>query len=410
MDNNGFRGERLKSARLFRGMTLSELAERTNLSKQSLSQYENGSKPDIQRVLTIAQVLGFPMEYFLQADGCKTATEVTYFRSLATATKMSRTAQSIKLEYVAKMYEILAQYVSFPALNLPDISFVGTDDEFDNAAQEAMYEEIEAIAMKVRDHWGLGRSPIENLQLTLEENGIVVTGFDTSDSKIDAFSQRTLLDNGDVYFIAVSQGEKPKGRIFFDMAHELGHILLHPWSESLDLISKEEFKTRESQANMFASAFLLPKESFLREVQAYPTDLNYYLHLKKRWNCSMQAMIVRAHQLKAITDNQYQYMMRQVSKRGWRTQEPGDAPYYLNENIFQGAIDVLFEAEYLTPATLLRLFKKYGVTLYASDIEELLHLRKDTLKVDTGAARIIQLNLKRPDMEEANANTEEPKE
>ena len=29
----------------------------------------------------------------------------------------------------------------------------------------------------------------------------------------------------------------------------------------------------------------------------------------------MQAMIYRAHQLKAITGNQYQYMMRQVSKK-----------------------------------------------------------------------------------------------
>lgn len=29
----------------------------------------------------------------------------------------------------------------------------------------------------------------------------------------------------------------------------------------------------------------------------------------------MQAIIYRAHQLKAITDNQYQYMMRQVSKK-----------------------------------------------------------------------------------------------
>ena len=30
-------------------------------------------------------------------------------------------------------------------------------------------------------------SPISNLQLTLEENGIVITGFDTVDRKIDAF-------------------------------------------------------------------------------------------------------------------------------------------------------------------------------------------------------------------------------
>ena len=141
-----------------------------------------------------------------------------------------------------------------------------------------MQEEIESIALAVREHWELDISPISNLQLTLDENGIVITGFDTVDRKIDAFSQRTLIDDGDVFFIAVAQGEKPKGRIFFDMAHELGHILLHPWSESLDLIGKEGFKSRENQANRFASAFLLPKESFLQEIQAYPTDLNYYLH------------------------------------------------------------------------------------------------------------------------------------
>ena len=75
----------------------------------------------------------------------------------------------------------------------------------------------------------------------------------------------------------------------------------------------------------------------------------------------MQAMIYRAHQLKAITGNQYQYMMRQVSKKGWRTNEPGDTPYYLNENIFQGAIDVLFEADYLNPNTFLQLFKNIQI-------------------------------------------------
>lgn len=390
MENNRFRGERLKNARLLRGLTLTELADQTNISKQSLSQYENGSIPDIQRVVVIARVLDFPTEYFLQEDKCKTITDVTYFRSLTSATKMSRTTQSLKLEYVAKMFQILAQYVDFPVLNLPKVEFVGSDNEFDDVAQEAMQEEIESIALAVREYWELDLSPISNLQLTLEENGIVITGFDTVDRKIDAFSQRTLIDGGNVFFIAVAQGEKPKGRIFFDMAHELGHILLHPWSESLDLISKEEFKSRENQANRFASAFLLPKESFLQEIQAYPTDLNYYLH-KKRWYCSMQAIIYRVYQLKAITDNQYQYMMRQVSKKGWRTNEPGDTPYYLNENIFQGAIDVLFEADYLNPNTLLQLFKKYGVTMYPEDIEELLHLRKDTLKVEPIQSRIVQL-------------------
>ena len=65
-----------------------------------------------------------------------------------------------------------------------------------------------------------------------------------------------------MYAIAVDQGNKPEGRIRFDLAHELGHILLHPWSESLEMIMREEVKMREKQANMFASAFLLPADDF----------------------------------------------------------------------------------------------------------------------------------------------------
>lgn len=396
MDKKEFRGERLKSARLFRGKTLTELSDMTGISKQSLSLYENnGNKPDYERGQSLATALHFPYEYFLQEDGCRTTTEVTYFRSLVSATKMNRTAQSLKLDFVAKMYEVLLDYIDFPPLNLPTVDFHGSDDEFDDMGNEAMLKEIEQIAQQVRDLWSLGDGPIQDLQYVLEQNGIIVTGFDTNEDKIDAFSQRTILDNGEVYFICVDQGSKPEGRIRFDMAHELGHILLHPWSESLDLITKEEFKLREKQANMFASAFLLPRSSFGKDVLAYPTDIKYYLWLKKKWRSSAQSMMYRSNQIGAISDNQFQYMMRQVSKQGWRLKEPDDTAFFLNENIFQGAIDLLNEAKILTPANLLRLFRKYGITLYASDIEDLLHLRNGTFDVEDVLPKIIQL--KQPD-------------
>ena len=163
------------------------------------------------------------------------------------------------------------------------------------------------------------------------------------------------------------------------MAHELGHIVLHPWSEDLESISKEEFKARERQANMFAGSFLLPRESFGKDILQYPTDLKYYQFLKNKWRVSIQAMIYRAHQLRIITTNQYQYLMRQVSKNGWRTKEPGDSPFSLNESIFQGAIDLLYDNRILSPKTLLQEFCRNGITLYPSMIEELLHLRKGTL-------------------------------
>lgn len=391
MTEKRFYGERLRNARMFRGLTLTELAKRTDISKQSLSLYENDNNvPDYSRVRALAVELNFPFEYFFQKDNYISKTETTYFRSFASATKKDRTAQSIKLEYVAKMYEILLEYISFPDMNLPSIDFVGYDDVFECESVDAV-QEIENIADRVREYWGIGSAPIKDLQYLLEKNGIIVTGFDTNEDKIDAFSQRTIVANDDVYFIAVALGDRPEGRIRFDMAHELGHILLHPWSEDLETITKEEFKARERQANMFASAFLLPKDSFGKDVASYPTDLKYYLFLKNKWKVSIQAMIYRAHQLDIISDNQYQYMMRQVSKNGWRLKEPGDVPYLLNENIFQGAIDILIEQNIFTAKEILNLFKKNGVTLYSQDMEELLHLRPDTLKVEEKIIPILSL-------------------
>ena len=150
---------------------------------------------------------------------------------------------------------------------------------------------------------------------------------------------------------------------------------------------------RETQANIFASAFLLPRDSFGKDAEMYPTDLKYYLWLKKKWKSSVQSMIYRSHQLGIITNNQYQYMMRQVSKNGWRQNEPDDSPYYLKENMFQGAIDLLKDNHILTTQGVLSLFAGYGVSLFAEEIEDLLHLSHGTLIEKKQSSNIIQLKL-----------------
>lgn len=392
MEKRSFQGGQLKSARLLRGLTVTALANETGISKQSISLYENNeNKPDYERGYKLAAALQVPYEFFLQKDACPTQTAATYFRSLASTSKLSRTSQSIKLEYIAKIYEALLNYIDFPTLNLPVVEFIGSENDFDEEENHRALIELEQIAADVRTLWGLGDGPIDDLQYALESNGIVVTGFDASENKIDAFSQRIITSTGEVCIIALNQGEKPEGRIRFDMAHELAHILIHPWSEDLDCISKEEFKQRETQANIFAGAFLLPRESFSKDIMAHPTDLKYYQWLKKKWKVSIQAMIYRSHQLKIISSNQYQYMMRQISKNGWRHSEPGDTPYFIGESIFQGAIDLLKEENVLSAKAIMALFAKYGVSLYPTEIENLLNLSANTLEIKENAARIIYL-------------------
>lgn len=379
-----FNGERLKEALQFRELKMSELAEATGISRQSLSLYANGdNNPPYENVDKIAKELDFPYEFFMAEDLCTTVTDNTYFRSQAAATKKARKAQIIKLEYVTKMYEVLLDYVDFPVRSLPMIPDLRVADDPLKLETPEGVKEMEDVAMHVRKQWGLGNGPIENMQYELESHGIVVTGFKGVDSKIDAFSQRVKVDDGHVFVVALATGEKPKERLRFDMAHELGHILLHVWGESNEGIDRDEFNFREKQANMFAGAFLLPAESFGKDVAPYATNIDFYRSLKKKWGVSMQAMMYRARILNIITDNQFQYMMRLMSKKGQRKKEPEDVPGKLDSTIFQGAIDLLIDGEYKTADQIKASFAKYGIILHQKEIESLLGLKPGTLKSET---------------------------
>jgi Zn-dependent peptidase ImmA (M78 family)/DNA-binding XRE family transcriptional regulator len=397
--NSNFKGERLKNARLYRALTLTDLAKQTNLTKQALSQYENGtSNPQPENIIALAEALKFPFEYFVtNATYEVKPSEAAYFRSLMTTNKKDRTAQTVRLEFIAQIYETLIDYVDFPDVNLPKVSFSDHKEDFENEAEETA--EIESIAQEVRKQWGLGDKPIPDLRYVLEENGIVVTCVSINADKIDAFSQRMTINGNGVYFVVISKDNTSFVRARFDMVHELGHILIHPWSEDLEHISREEFKLRERQANLFASAFLLPKETFGKEVSLYPNDLKYYEHLKKKWNVSIMAMVYRTHQLGIISTNQYQYLMKQISKAGWRSQgEPLDRPYIPQSTLLQGAVELLFSEDVLTASQFLNVLKSKGIYLNPNEIEDLLCLKAGTLRIsEEPKIRLIQLKARKDD-------------
>ena len=374
-----FIGEKLVEALQYRGIRMSALAKMTGLSKQSISSYcSETTEPSYSSIFKIAMALNFPIDYFISENSIDIRTENTYFRSQAAATKMAQQSQKIKMEYACRLYTTLLRYVNLPVLDLPEIIFDGYEAPEDADSPRA-FEEIERIAMAVRKEWGLGSEPIENLQFVLEKHGIVVTGFKNVEGKIDAFCQKMFADNELRFLIALAIGDKPIGRLRFDMGHELGHILLHYSENSNDSFSKEELSVQERQANMFSGAFLLPKDAFYNDFAAYSTQIEYYVEMKKKWGVSIQAMVYRAHQLGMITWNQYSYLMRQISKRGWRTREPGDVPGRLNSTIFQASIDMLFEGEYLTPYDLKKEFARNNIWLNEDDLEDLMGLRAGTL-------------------------------
>lgn len=380
-----FNGDRLKTARIYRSMTLAELGKSLDLSKQTLSLYENNKgNPDFSTVIKLSKTLHFPINYFFQEKNINITSGTTYFRSLSSTSKKSRSAEITKVEFIGALYEALYNYIEFPVLNLPKINI---------NSQNLKDEEIENVAIKLREFWNLGYDPINDLQYTLEENGLIVTGMNVADQKIDAYSQVVNIDGIENYIIVLSVGNKGKARINFDLAHELGHILLHPWTEDIETLSNDEFKDRERQANKFASSLLLPKETFSKDCSRYPTELEYYIRLKKKWGVSIQAMLYRACDLYIISNNQFQYLMRQISSKGWRKKEPGDTPHVLNENIFKMGIELLLDNNY-TKQDVTNIFEESSINLFSDEIEELLNLPSKYLNADDKPKNnIIELKL-----------------
>ena len=82
MNSQKFNGNRLKDARIFRGKSISSLSEECQITKQTLSQYENGSiKPEPNKLFTLSCALNFPIDYFYTEDAYSIEVGTTYFRS-----------------------------------------------------------------------------------------------------------------------------------------------------------------------------------------------------------------------------------------------------------------------------------------------------------------------------------------
>ena len=365
-----FNGEQLKKARVYRGYTVGELAELSGYQRQTISMYENGkSTPiDISVIMNLSRVLNFPPQFFTD-QSVKLSSGSTYFRALLTTNKKYRNQQEQKMEFVEALYSFIQEYVDFPELNLPEIPC-------DVSPEEA--------AGILRKHWGLGDRPISNLIYTVEENGIIVTSFKTETDDVDAFSKMIEIEGEQRYFIGYSSNKTSAARIHFDVAHELGHICLHGWSEDVESLSKEEFKEREEQAHRFAAAFLLPESTFRRDVIAGPYSLPYYKQLKQKWKVSMAAMIRRAYTLNIISADDYQMLVRTMQRRSiWKNEPLDDVLITSEPSLLRTSVMMLLSEKVFTAKEFVdELSFNFGLSLYSEEIEHLLNLPKNTLLVN----------------------------
>jgi Zn-dependent peptidase ImmA (M78 family)/DNA-binding XRE family transcriptional regulator len=309
-----FQPLQLRRAREIAGLTKAELAERIGKTPSSLSQFESGSiKPDAQTLAGLSMSLGVPVSFFarerqreiLDLNDC-------HFRTLRSASQQKR-RQSVRIgEVLDDLLRVLEDFgVSLPSENVLLLK-----------RQAHSPEEIEQLATEVRRTWGLGLGPITRPIQLLESKGIRVLPLSKSCEEVDAFS----FWRGKVPVILLSLS-KPPSRVHFDVAHELGHLVLHD-----DVVPGST--ESESEADLFASAFLMPQETFSQEI---PSRWNFsvFLALKRRWHVSIQAAVYRSYRLGKISLSSYRRAFMYLNHFQFRRAEPDewllDRPHVLRK-------------------------------------------------------------------------------
>ena len=139
-------------------------------------------------------------------------------------------------------------------------------------AKDTMRGSPEAVARAARTHLKMKPGPVSNMIRVAERAGAVVTYAKTQRLCIDAYS----LEIGDWPIIVLT----PKGDYYrqrWDVAHELGHLLMHRSAQAIDA-------DMEHEANQFAAEFLLP-------ASAVPTPSSSSPRTPRRWLWTQFALL-----------------------------------------------------------------------------------------------------------------------
>lgn len=283
-------------------MTKTRLAKIIGVTPQAIAQYESGiNVPAPEHVHTIADELHFDSKFFYDDDLDQIPLDGISFRSrrAMTAAVRDRTLACSHMAASLVSFQISRRF-RLPASAVPDLTT----------------EQPQIAADFLRAHWQLGRGPVASMLHVLEAHGVEVYWFDEESPHVDAVS----FWRDDKPFILVSQRMRGGERVRFDLAHELGHLVLH--RNVVELDSRDV----EMSANQFAAAFLLPERQFRLECPMFPT-LRQFLQLKPRWKTSIQAMIYRSRELGLLSVYHYQRLFKDLSAKGWRTSEPCQIAY-----------------------------------------------------------------------------------
>ncbi len=316
-----FIGANLQKVRVLYGYSRKELGEALNVSEQAVWQFENQmTTPSFETIVALKRLFSVKTAYFYQE---KKAMVVVKEENIAyrEADIVSRKKTTAEAEYLNTIYPIIStieSYLEVPKGNIQQIRDAILSCYY--SSEEITRVEVQQMAEQAREMLDISLDN-SDLLYKIEKSGVHIVEKNIG-GKADAYS--TWSEDQQTAFIVLGK-RKSAVRRNFDLAHELGHLLMHVDREFLSL-DKNEYNKLEAEANMFASFFLLPEKEFLQDFSKlnYISNPDSYVELKMKYHVSIQALEMRAYKLGLLTPQQNTYFYRQIAKKNYRKKEPLD--------------------------------------------------------------------------------------
>lgn len=300
-----FNPNRLTLLRERAGMTKEALAEECGVTRRTVTDWESGQvvAPPID---TLATLFGVEGEFFGREDAPEVDPADVSFRALSSvgARKAKRVLAAARLSL--ELSQWFDDRYRLPSVDLPSVDDLLSPLSADDYSPER-------ASKMLRQIWSMSDRPVKNMLWLLERRGVRVFSLPPVDRDVDAFS---FWHSGRPYIFI--NPAKSAERLRFDLAHELGHLILHKG------VSTSRERHYEMQANQFASSFLMPAAGLLAQVSTASSQLrlqDVYV-MKRSWKVSAVAMVRRLFDLGAILDWHYRNWMVELSARGYRRGEP----------------------------------------------------------------------------------------
>ena len=279
--------QRLKNARILKGLSAQDVADGLKVTRQAYSKYENGkSFPNSKMLIDLHKILDVSIDYLFRRTSFE---KLNFdFRKKAKLTKTRQ--QQIELE----VEDLLEK-----RLKIEDLLNITIESDLEklssnlNPIQSA--QEISLAASALRAQWGLGNEPIKNITTLLENHGVITLrieddcGFDGASSKIKECKNRPVV---------VINSKTIVERQRFTAIHELAHLYL----------KFQHFDSSEIErlCHVFANEFILPSPKlkeiiepngaiYIKEIQA----------LQAEYGLSFDAIVYRLKYAKIISDSSH---------------------------------------------------------------------------------------------------------